>query len=214
MEDPKFPARRRKMVEELSRNPLNFDPAVLEAIGKVPRQYFCDPATYSERAYMDITIPILADQTLSQPSTVAREMSLLELKRGEKILEIGTGSGYQTACLYAFGLDIHSIERQTALFNQTSKIFKVLGINVHNVCGDGYLGMPEAAPFDKILVTAAAQGFPGLLVSQLKVGGIMVTPIEQNGECFYYKIVRRNETEYDVTKYEACRFVPMLQGIN
>lgn len=214
VEEPKFAARRRMMVAQLKTNKLDFSADVLDAISKVPRHLFCQPM-YVNSAYEDKTLPIAAKQTISQPSTVARQMSLLELKSGEKVLEIGTGSGYQTACLVAFGVDVYSIERQKALFDITSELFRKLDIKVKNICGDGYLGMPEHAPFDKIIVTAGAFQFPPKLMAQLKVGGMMIIPVEDNsGVSNMYRVRRVDETQFAVDKLEECSFVPMLSGIN
>lgn len=214
VEEPKFGARRRMMVMQLKTNKFAFAADVLDAISKVPRHLFCQPM-YVNSAYEDITLPIAAKQTISQPSTVARQMSLMELKPGEKVLEIGTGSGYQTACLLAYGVDVYSIERQKALFDITSALFKKLDIKVNNICGDGYLGMPEYAPFDKIIVTAGAFQFPPKLMAQLKVGGMMIIPVEDNsGVSNMYRVRRVDETQFLVDKLEECSFVPMLSGVN
>ena len=214
VEEPKFAARRRMMVAQLKTNKLAFSDDVLDAISKVPRHLFCQPM-YVASAYEDVTLPIAAKQTISQPSTVARQMSLLELKPGEKVLEIGTGSGYQTACLVAFGVDVYSIERQRALYDITSALFRKLDIRVNNICGDGYLGMPEHAPFDKIIVTAGAFQLPPKLMAQLKVGGMMIIPVEDaSGVSNMHRVRRVDETNFAVDKLEECNFVPMLSGVN
>lgn len=202
------------MVAQLKTNKLAFSDDVLDAISKVPRHLFCQPM-YVASAYEDVTLPIAAKQTISQPSTVARQMSLLELKPGEKVLEIGTGSGYQTACLVAFGVDVYSIERQKALYDITSDLFKRLDIRVNNICGDGYLGMPEHAPFDKIIVTAGAFQLPPKLMAQLKVGGMMIIPVEDSsGVSNMHRVRRIDESQFAVDKLEECNFVPMLSGVN
>lgn len=214
VEEPKFAARRRMMVAQLRTNKLAFSDDVLDAISKVPRHLFCQPM-YVASAYEDVTLPIAAKQTISQPSTVARQMSLLELKPGEKVLEIGTGSGYQTACLVAFGVDVYSIERQKALYDITSALFRQLDLRVNNICGDGYLGMPEYAPFDKIIVTAGAFQLPPKLMAQLKVGGVMIVPVEDaSGVSNMHRVRRIDETHFSVDKLEECNFVPMLSGVN
>ncbi|MBE6327437.1 MAG: protein-L-isoaspartate(D-aspartate) O-methyltransferase [Bacteroidales bacterium] len=214
VEEPKFAARRRMMVAQLKANKLAFSADVLDAISKVPRHLFCQPM-YVASAYEDVTLPIAAKQTISQPSTVARQMSLLELKPGEKVLEIGTGSGYQTACLVAFGVDVYSIERQRALYDITSALFRKLDIRVNNICGDGYLGMPEHAPFDKIIVTAGAFQLPPKLMAQLKVGGMMIIPVEDaSGVSNMHRVRRIDESQFAVDKLEECNFVPMLSGVN
>ncbi len=202
------------MVAQLRTNKLAFSEDVLDAISKVPRHLFCQPM-YVASAYEDVTLPIAAKQTISQPSTVARQMSLLELKPGEKVLEIGTGSGYQTACLVAFGVDVYSIERQKALYDITSDLFQRLDIRVNNICGDGYLGMPEHAPFDKIIVTAGAFQLPPKLMAQLKVGGMMIIPVEDSsGVSNMHRVRRIDESQFAVDKLEECNFVPMLSGVN
>lgn len=214
VEEPKFAARRRMMVAQLRTNKLAFSDDVLDAISKVPRHLFCQPM-YVASAYEDVTLPIAAKQTISQPSTVARQMSLLELKPGEKVLEIGTGSGYQTACLVAFGVDVYSIERQKALYDITSALFRQIDLRVNNICGDGYLGMPEYAPFDKIIVTAGAFQLPPKLMAQLKVGGVMIVPVEDaSGVSNMHRVRRIDETHFSVDKLEECNFVPMLSGVN
>lgn len=214
VEDPKFTARRRMMVAQLRTNKFVFADNVLSAISKVPRHLFCNQM-FVNTAYEDMTLPIAAKQTISQPSTVARQMSLLDLKPGEKVLEIGTGSGYQTACLVAFGVDVYTIERQKTLFDITSELFNRIDIRVKNICGDGYLGMPEEAPFDKIIVTAGAFQFPPKLMSQLKVGGLMVIPIEdKTGVSNLYRVRREDETNFSLSKLEECSFVPMLSGVS
>lgn len=214
VEEPKFTARRKMMIMQLKANKLAFADDVLDAISKVPRHLFCQPM-YLNSAYEDTTLPIAAKQTISQPSTVARQMSLLDLHPGEKVLEIGTGSGYQTACLVAFGVDVYSIERQKALFDITSALFRRLDIRVNNICGDGYLGMPQNAPFDKIIVTAGAFQFPPKLMAQLKVGGMMIIPVEdKSGISNMYRVRRVDETNFSVDKLEECSFVPMLSGVN
>lgn len=214
VEEPKFAARRRMMVAQLKTNKLAFSDDVLDAISKVPRHLFCQPM-YVASAYEDVTLPIAAKQTISQPSTVARQMSLLELKPGEKVLEIGTGSGYQTACLVAFGVDVYSIERQKALYDITSALFQRLDVRVNNICGDGYLGMPEHAPFDKIIVTAGAFQLPPKLMAQLKVGGMMIIPVENSsGVSNMHRVRRIDESQFAVDKLEECNFVPMLSGVN
>lgn len=214
VEEPKFAARRRMMVAQLRTNKLAFSEDVLDAISKVPRHLFCQPM-YVASAYEDVTLPIAAKQTISQPSTVARQMSLLELKPGEKVLEIGTGSGYQTACLVAFGVDVYSIERQKALYDITSALFSKMDIKVNNICGDGYLGMPEHAPFDKIIVTAGAFQLPPKLMAQLKVGGVMIVPVEDaSGVSKMHRVRRIDDNQFTVDKLEECNFVPMLSGVN
>ena len=149
---------------------------VLKAIETVPRHLFLDNA-FIERAYEDIAFPIGEGQTISRPHTVAFQTELLQLKKGDKVLEIGTGSGYQTAVLLEMGVKVYSIERQKALFDKTKLFLPSIGYEAKFFYGDGYKGLPAFAPFDKILITAGAPEIPKALLEQLSVGGIMVIPI-------------------------------------
>ncbi|MFZ1455422.1 MAG: protein-L-isoaspartate(D-aspartate) O-methyltransferase, partial [Saprospiraceae bacterium] len=167
---------RQKLINELRTKGIT-DESILSAFMEIPRHYFLDKA-FSDWAYKDVAFPIDADQTISQPYTVAVQTTLLNVKKGDKILEIGTGSGYQACVLSYLGAKVYTIERQKKLFDKTSKFLQDIGFGqVRTLYGDGYLGTPRFAPFDKILLTAAATEIPQQLINQLKPGGIMVAPL-------------------------------------
>lgn len=190
------------------------DTNVLNAIGQIPRHYFLDKA-FDTWAYKDLAFPIDADQTISQPYTVALQTQLLELKPRDKVLEIGTGSGYQATVLHTIGAKVYSIERQRKLFDKTSKVLVNMGFGgIRTLFGDGFIGAPRFAQFDKIIITAAAPFFPEELFRQLKVGGYMVIPV---GEGEVQKMMRITKLSDDQKKEELfgdCAFVPMLSGVN
>lgn len=188
------------------------DNNVLNALRTVPRHYFMDD-TLSAFAYENKAFPIGCGQTISQPSTVALQSQLLEIKRGDKVLEIGTGSGYQTAVLVEMGANVYSIERQQSLFNKTNLKFAQLGINAHCFCGDGYEGLENEQPFDKIIVTAGAPTLPQKLLKQLKIGGIMVLPMGED-QMNIYCITRISTTGFKQKRICVCDFVPMISGID
>lgn len=186
---------------------------VLEAIKKIPRHLFLN-SSFEDFAYQDKAFPIDAGQTISQPYTVAFQTELLELKKGDKILEIGTGSGYQTAVLCTLGAVVYSIERQTELFKKTSLLLPKLGIRVkHLSFGDGYKGLPNHAPFDGIIVTAGAPEIPKALLSQLKIGGKLVIPVGDKTQIMTL-IIRKNETQFEKHEFGDFRFVPLLEDKN
>ena len=168
----------RKQLVDLLRTKGITDEQVLEAIGSIPRHFFLDSA-FDRIAYEDRAFPIAANQTISQPYTVAYQTQLLQIKPGEKVLEIGTGSMYQTTVLAAMGAKVFTIERQKQLFDLTPfYIFKQQYSDIHFCFGDGFEGLPELAPFDKILITAAAPNVPEKLWAQLKVNGKMIIPLD------------------------------------
>src|SRR5690606_1569081 len=170
---------RKKLVETLKKKGIT-DKNVLQAIGKIPRHLFMDSG-FVGHAYVDKAFPIAADQTISQPYTVARQTQLLEVKKGDKILEIGTGSGYQAAVLLEIGATLYTIERQHELFKKTILFLPELGYKpIRMICGDGYIGLEEEAPFDGIIVTAGAPFVPNPLLAQLKIGGRLVIPVGEN----------------------------------
>ena len=212
MEDFKYVARRRKLVEELERKGIK-DKTVLEAIGKVPRQCFVNVSVLDD-AYLDKALPIGQGQTISQPYTVAVQTELLAVKPKEKVLEIGTGSGYQAAVLAESGVEVYSIERQKELFEATREKLKSLKYNIHCIFGDGFEGLPEQAPFDKIIITAGAPEIPEKLLRQLKIGGIMVLPLGEGGRQQMLRVVRISETDFEKKKFGDFAFVPMLSGVN
>ena len=172
----KFLGRRRGLVDEIKRKGIT-DKLVLDSFLLTPRHCFVDSGL-EEHAYIDKALPIIEDQTISQPFTVAFQTQLLCLAKKQKILEIGTGSGYQSAILYNIGVDVYTIERNHKLFRKTSELFNKLNIKPKRFkYGDGYKGLPEDSPFDGIIVTAGAPEIPNELLKQLKVGGRLVIPI-------------------------------------
>ncbi|WP_127137921.1 protein-L-isoaspartate(D-aspartate) O-methyltransferase [Flagellimonas oceanensis] len=189
------------------------DKKVLEAIKTIPRHLFLD-SSFEDHAYQDKAFPIGADQTISQPYTVAFQTELLEVKPGAKILEIGTGSGYQTAVLLHLRAKVYTIERQLELFKTTRFFFNKMHYRPKKmIFGDGYKGLPEEAPFDGIIVTAGAPDVPRPLLSQLKVGGRLVIPIGVN-EQIMTLFVRKSEKEFEKKEFGSFRFVPLLEDKN
>ena len=189
------------------------DKNVLEAIKKIPRHLFLDSG-FEDFAYQDKAFPIGAGQTISQPYTVAYQSQLLEVKKDHKILEIGTGSGYQTAVLCLLGAKVYSIERQNELFKSTSLLLPKLGIRPkHLSFGDGYKGLPNHAPFDSIIVTAGAPIIPKPLMAQLKIGGRLLIPLGDK-EQVMTMLIRKNETQFEKHEFGDFKFVPLLQNKN
>lgn len=189
------------------------DKKVLEAIKSIPRHLFMD-SSFEDHAYQDKAFPIAADQTISQPYTVAFQTELLEIERGNTVLEIGTGSGYQTAVLCELGAKVYSIERQQELYKKTKIFLSKIGYRPKYLSfGDGYKGLPEYAPYDKIIVTAGAPYVPNALLSQLKVGGRLVIPIGENVQIMTL-FIRKSNKEFDKKEYGDFRFVPLLEDKN
>ena len=189
------------------------DKYVLEAINKIPRHLFLN-STFADFAYQDKAFPIGEGQTISQPYTVAFQTQLLEVKKDHKILEIGTGSGYQTAVLFLMGAKVYSVERQNKLFKQTSLLLPKLGIRPkHLSFGDGYKGLPEHAPFDSIIVTAGAPTIPQALMAQLKIGGRLVIPLGEEKQIMTL-LIRKNETQFEKHEFGDFKFVPLLENKN
>lgn len=189
------------------------DKNVLEAIKKIPRHLFLN-SSFEDFAYQDKAFPIAAGQTISQPYTVAFQSQLLEVKKDQKILEIGTGSGYQTAVLCLLGAKVYSVERQNELFKTTSLLLPKLGIRPkHLSFGDGYKGLPNYAPFDSIIVTAGAPIIPQPLMAQLKIGGRLVIPLGEN-EQVMTMLIRKNETQFEKREFGDFKFVPLLENKN
>ncbi|MCZ8195984.1 MAG: protein-L-isoaspartate(D-aspartate) O-methyltransferase [Flavobacterium sp.] len=189
------------------------DKNVLEAIKKIPRHLFLN-SSFEDFAYQDKAFPIGAGQTISQPYTVAFQSQLLEVKKGDKILEIGTGSGYQTAVLCTMGATVYTIERQNELFKSTSLLLPKLGIRPKHISfGDGYKGLPNYAPFDSIIVTAGAPIIPKPLMAQLKIGGRLVIPVGEN-EQIMTMLIRKNETQFEKHEFGDFKFVPLLENKN
>ena len=189
------------------------DPAVIEALLSVPRHWFMDPGLVTH-AYKNKAYPIAADQTISHPFTVAFQSELIDCKKGDKVLEIGTGSGYQTAILNALGLQIYTVERQRELYKKTKRLFEQLRLRPKTcILGDGYLGLPEKAPFDAILVTAGAPILPKALLGQLKIGGRLVIPIGDDPQIMH-RFTRTGEKTFDKETFGEFRFVPLLKDKN
>lgn len=199
---------RKQLVELLKRRGIE-DKRVLAAIGKVPRHYFFDE-TFWNQAYRDIAFPIGDGQTISQPYTVAYQTELLHIERGDRVLEIGTGSGYQTCILLELGADVYTIERQQNLYNRTIKVLPYMGYKPHFFLGDGSKGVPEHAPYDKILVTAGAPFVPDVMLKQLRVGGVLVIPVGSEKEQKMMTILRVGEQEYERIELDTFRFVPLV----
>ncbi|NAS13402.1 protein-L-isoaspartate(D-aspartate) O-methyltransferase [Poritiphilus flavus] len=187
--------------------------AVLEALRAVPRHLFMDSG-FESHAYQDKAFPIAAGQTISQPFTVAYQSELLDVQKNDKILEIGTGSGYQTAVLLELKARVYTIERQLELFKKVKLFFQKMGYRPKKlIFGDGYKGLPEEAPFDGIIVTAGAPEVPKALLSQLKVGGRLVIPVGQDEQQMTL-IIRKSDKEFERKTYGAFRFVPLLEDKN
>lgn len=201
---------KRKQLINLLRKKGISDENVLEAMNKVPRHLFLTSA-FEDHAYEDKAFPIAANQTISHPYTVAFQSSLLHISPGDKILEVGTGSGYQTAVLVAMRAEVYTIERQKSLVDFSRNILGKIQMEPrYQTYGDGYKGLPSFAPFDKIIVTAGAASLPSFLLQQLKIGGIAVIPIGENNQKMY-SFLRVNERKYEQMEFGDYKFVPMLE---
>jgi len=201
---------RKKLVEEIRGQGIT-DEKVLDAIGKIPRHFFMDDA-FTEIAYENRAFPIGRDQTISQPYTVAFQTQLLRVHYGDKILEIGTGSGYQACVLAELGAKVYTIERHAELSRSAKEIIHRLGYKAHCIYGDGFAGYEAFAPYDKILITAAAPEIPKALLDQLKVGGSMVIPVDEGGLQRMVRITKTNIDAYAEEAFDYFSFVPMLKG--
>ncbi len=200
---------RRRLVDHLFQKGIH-DQKVLDAILQVPRHFFFD-TTFIDKAYEDKAYPIGEEQTISQPFTVAFQTELLAVKKREKVLEIGTGSGYQAAILSTLGARVYTVERIKKLYIQVTKRFKIYYPTIRNYFRDGHKGLAEFAPFDKIIVTAAATSIPISLLEQLKLNGILVIPIGDNSGQEMLKITKvSEENDFIQENYGAFKFVPML----
>jgi protein-L-isoaspartate(D-aspartate) O-methyltransferase len=199
---------RKKLVEYLRERGIA-DEKVLNAIGKVPRHYFFDE-TFWNQAYKDIAFPIGDGQTISQPYTVAYQTELLHIKSGDKVLEIGTGSGYQTCILIELGATVFTIERQENLYNRTRQVLPHIGYQAEFFYGDGSKGIAEHAPFDKIIVTAGAPLVPEILLKQLKIGGILVIPVGDEKSQKMITVLRVAENDFEKFVLDTFRFVPLV----
>lgn len=203
----------RKQLAEIVEKKGVSDKRVLNAIKKIPRHLFMD-SSFEEHAYQDKAFPIGASQTISQPFTVAFQSELLDIKKGDKILEIGTGSGYQTAVLLELGALVYTIERQKELFKKTNLFLPKLGYKPKRmIFGDGYKGLLSQAPFDSIIVTAGAPFVPKPLMAQLKVGGRLVIPVGEEVQVMTL-YTRKSSKEFEKFEYGEFRFVPMLEDKN
>jgi len=203
--------KRKKLVDEIRREGIT-DENVLSAINKVPRHVFMDPA-FLHHAYQNKAFPISSGQTISQPYTVAFQSQLLQVRKRSKILEIGTGSGYQAAILIEMGARVYSIERHRELFQKAQKMMKALGYEGHFFFGDGYIGKPQYGPYDGILLTAGADEIPQTLLQQLAIGGRLVAPVGGRSGQVMTLVERLGEDEFEQTTHGNFSFVPMLPGV-
>ena len=203
---------RKKLIESIRSKGIR-DEDVLEAMDRVPRHLFMD-SSFINFSYTDKAFPIAAGQTISQPYTVAFQTELLELERHNKVLEVGTGSGYQTAVLLELGARVYTIERQRQLFLDAQKILAPLNYKPVFYYGDGYEGLPAYAPFDRILVTAAAPKIPQRLLDQLNVGGILVVPEGGPSGQKMIRVCRESDDQYTRSEHGYFSFVPLLKGKN
>lgn len=202
---------RKKLIDSLRDKDIT-DERVLEAMMKVPRHFFLDTAL-DHMAYVDKAFPIAEGQTISQPYTVAYQTQLLQVKEYDKILEIGTGSGYQATILAAMGAQVFTIERQKKLYEQNREsLYKTKFSNIKFFYGDGFEGLPMFSPFDKIIITAAAPEIPPKLVEQLKTGGIMVIPVDAGELQRMLRITKNEDGSYEEEAFHNFLFVPMLKG--
>ena len=205
---------RRQLIDELRSKGIK-DEKVLNAMNLLPRHFFLETA-FEELAYSDKAFPIDNEQTISQPYTVAYMTSLLDVQKKQKILEIGTGSGYQAAVLGILGARVYTVERQEILYNKSKVLLKNLGFGVVKCFfGDGSNGLHDFEPYDRIIVTAGvAQSVPEELKKQLTIGGIMVVPIGNVARQKMYKIIRHDIDRFEEIQTDSFRFVPFLKGVN
>ncbi len=203
--------KRKRLIEELRSKGIT-DEKVLEAMGKVPRHLFMDDA-FLRHAYQDKAFPIAAGQTISQPYTVAVQTVLLNVGKRDKVLEVGTGSGYQAAVLAEMGVKVYTIERQRELYRKAQVMLGDLGYRIHFFLGDGYEGQPQYGPFDGIIITAATAEVPEKLLKQLRIGGRLVVPKGERDSQVMTLYVRRGEDDFEITTHGYFVFVPMLRGI-
>ncbi len=212
MEDTfKLQGKRKQLVEDLKKKGIT-DASVIDALLKVPRHFFIAKGL-EDKAYEDIALPIASNQTISQPYTVAFQSQLLEIKSNQKVLEIGTGSGYQAAILSAMGANVYTIERHKVLYKNAAIAIKKASFRANLFYGDGYKGLPTYGPFDRILITAAAPEIPEDLKSQLKTGGILVVPLGGGERQIMTKLLKNTDGTFTVTEHDYFAFVPMLKGI-
>ncbi|MCW3805411.1 protein-L-isoaspartate(D-aspartate) O-methyltransferase [Plebeiibacterium marinum] len=201
---------RNRLVQEIAQKGITCN-KVLRAIGNVPRHMFFE-SSFIQFAYQDKAFPIGAGQTISQPFTVAFQTQLLNIKRGDRILEVGTGSGYQAAVLVEMGAKVFSIERQRELYLKSSKLLPQMGYQLSFFLGDGYKGLPQFAPFDGIIITAGAPDIPEELLLQLAIGASMIIPVGRKTQTMI-RVTRVSETEFSQEDFGKFEFVPMLKGV-
>jgi len=207
-DNPKFKQRRRRLVQGLADKGIE-NQRVLEAFNVVPRHVFVDTAL-QDRAYKDTALPIGKDQTISQPYTVARQTELLEVQPGEKVLEIGTGSGYQAAILCELGASVYTVERHDKLYKKAKSTLKELGYSIRAKLGDGTLGWSAYAPYDAIVVTAGAPVVPEDLVEQLNINGRLVVPVGDDKRQEMVRIIKIREDEFEEEHFSDFKFVPLI----
>lgn len=201
---------RKKLVETVRKKGIE-DKKILDAINKVPRHLFMDTG-FVNFAYKDQAFPVGEGQTISQPYTVAFQTRLLDVNKHEKVLEIGTGSGYQAAILLELGARVYTIERHRKLYLKVQTLLPELGYNPKFFYGDGFKGIPSFAPFDKILITAGIDCIPNNLLKQLKIGGRMVAPVGGEGYQEMTLIIKKGEDNYERSEHGGFVFVPMISG--
>ena len=201
---------RRQLISSLKAKGI-LNETLLGVMTKIPRHFFMDPSLVNF-AYEDKAYPILANQTISQPYTVAFQTGLLEVSAFHKVLEIGTGSGYQTAVLLGLSPNVYTIERQQSLFKQTQRLFLLLGLRPKKqIFGDGYKGLPKVAPFDRIIVTAGAPEVPKSLMNQLTIGGKLIIPLGANKQIMT-RFTRTSTLVFDKEEFGQFKFVPLLEN--
>ena len=201
---------RRQLISSLKVKGI-LNETILDVMTKTPRHFFMDPSLVNF-AYEDKAYPILANQTISQPYTVAFQTGLLEVSAFHKVLEIGTGSGYQTAVLLGLSPNVYTIERQQSLFKQTQRLFLLLGLRPKKqIFGDGYKGLPKVAPFDRIIVTAGAPEVPKSLMNQLTIGGKLIIPLGANKQIMT-RFTRTSTLVFDKEEFGQFKFVPLLEN--
>ena len=208
IDDYKHKGMRKKLVQVINDKGI-INRNVLNAVYAIPRHFFFDTA-FLEHAYQDKAFPIGEGQTISQPYTVAFQTELLDVKPGDKILEIGTGSGYQASILLALGAEVHTIEYNQHLYRETSHFLPRMGFKPHFYCGDGSKGLPQNAPYDGIVVTAGAPTLPETLIKQLKIGGVLVIPVGNNEKQRMIEIEKTASNRIKKTEHMDFSFVPLL----
>lgn len=199
---------RRRLVQQISSKGIT-DKGVLAAVEKVPRHFFFDQA-FLEHAYQDKAFPIGEGQTISQPYTVAFQTQLCRISPGDKVLEIGTGSGYQACILVEMGAEVYTIEYNKALYNKAKNFLPKMGYRPYLFEGDGTKGLPTFAPYDKILVTAGAPNVPKILIEQLKTGGVLVIPVGDNQLQQMIRLVKKSRKKIVKESFDYFSFVPLL----